>query len=285
MNEEPQMDNQSTESTESAENKLPVAAQNFFSRSRRREEKEQVADKEVKPYAKLPAVQAYTMPVITLALTAIWWIKPMLNGTLTNRLTFEQVWPLLAYSVFCAAAIALEIVERFEKKDWRIYAFLAASLVVLFSSSLRNRFEILVLLLLLILVLAILPFPMVQLQNGLGLVALASLVTFSVPVCVAFLANNYVDQTFLNGSWTFFYASLFYLTALFLPKSQGRLLGLLTGGLYVGRLLVFHSFGPASILALILAAGVYTLSFIRPLTYRYQPMVAMLALLLSVLAL
>ncbi|MDD9138184.1 hypothetical protein H7198_00980 [Fructobacillus sp. CRL 2054] len=282
MNEEPQKDNQSSKT---AETTLPTAAQNFFSRSRRREEKEQEADKQVKPYAKLPAVQAYTMPIITLALTAIWWIKPMLNGTLTDKLTFEQVWPLLAYSIFCAAAIALEVVERFEKKDWRIYAFLTASLVVLFSSSLRNRFEILVLLLLLILVLAILPFPMVQLQNGLGLVALASLITFSVPVCVAFLANNYVDQTFLNSSWTFFYATLFYLTALFLPKSQGRLLGLLTGGLYIGRLLIFHSFGPATILALILVIGVYTLSFIRPLTYRYQPAAAMLALLLSVLAL
>lgn len=282
MNEEPQKDNQSSKP---AETTLPTAAQNFFSRSRRREEKEQEADKQVKPYAKLPAVQAYTMPIITLALTAIWWIKPMLNGTLTDKLTFEQVWPLLAYSIFCAGAIALEVVERFEKKDWRIYAFLTASLVVLFSSSLRNRFEILVLLLLLILVLAILPFPMVQLQNGLGLVALASLITFSVPVCVAFLANNYVDQTFLNSSWTLFYATLFYLTALFLPKSQGRLLGLLTGGLYIGRLLIFHSFGPATILALILAIGVYTLSFIRPLTYRYQPAAAMLALLLSVLAL
>lgn len=282
MNEEPQKDNQSSKTAEAT---LPTAAQNFFSRSRRREEKEQEADKQVKPYAKLPAVQAYTMPIITLALTAIWWIKPMLNGTLTDKLTFEQVWPLLAYSIFCAGAIALEVVERFEKKDWRIYAFLTASLVVLFSSSLRNRFEILVLLLLLILVLAILPFPMVQLQNGLGLVALASLITFSVPVCVAFLANNYVDQTFLNSSWTFFYATLFYLTALFLPKSQGRLLGLLTGGLYIGRLLIFHSFGPATILALILAIGVYTLSFIRPLTYRYQPAAAMLALLLSVLAL
>ncbi|MBS9338821.1 hypothetical protein G6R29_04180 [Fructobacillus sp. M2-14] len=262
-------------------------AQNFFSRARRNSE-EKAAAEENKPspaevYAKLPAVNRWTVPVVAIAFPLIWWLKPMLNGTLVNRLTFAQVWPLLLYSFCTALAMGFLISSRFVKKDWRVYAALVASLVVLVNSSLRTRFEILALLLLFLLVLAILPFTLVQLQNGLGLLALTSMVAFTVPVCITFLANNYVDNAFLNEAWTFFYTTLFYLTPLVLPKAKGRLLGLLTGSAFLINVLLFHAFGTGVIVALVLTLGTYVLSFIRPLTYRVQAITASIALLLTML--
>lgn len=259
-------------------------AQNFFSRSKRRQSQPAKEATTVR-FQNLPAVHPWTIPAVTLLLTLVWWLKPILSGTLGSQLSFAQIWPLLAYSLFCSAAIGYLVSSRFEQKDWRLYACLAGSTLVLFSSSLRNRFEVLALLFLFLLVLALLPLNLVQLKSGIGLLALATLVTFSVPVCIAFLGNNYVDQTFLTGCWNLFYASLFYLTALFLPRASGRLLGLVTGGLYFAHLLFFHAFGLPDLAAMVIALAVYILSFIRPLTYRYQPLAAISALLISVLIL
>lgn len=264
-----------------------AGAQNFFSRSRRsREEKAQAEANQPKPkdvYAKLPAVHRWTVPVVALAFPLIWWLKPILNGTLSSRLTIEQIWPLLLYSFCTALALGFLISERFVKKDWRVYAALAASLIVLVNSSLRTRFEVLALLLLFLLVLAILPFSLVQLQNGLGLLALTFMVAFTVPVCITFLANNYVDTAFLNGAWTFFYTTLFYLTPLVLPKAKGRLLGLFTGSAFLINVLCFHQLDAGVMIALVLTLGTYVFSFIRPLTYRMQAIVASIALCLTML--
>ncbi|MBS9334948.1 hypothetical protein LQZ24_06095 [Fructobacillus sp. M1-13] len=261
------------------------ATQNFFSRSKRRHENAHSVRDNQPRYASLPAVHPSTIPVITVVLSLIWWLKPIVSGTLGSQLHFEQIWPLLAYSLFCSAAIGYLVASRFEHKDWRLYACLLGSTLVLFSSSLRMRFEVLALLFLFLLVLALLPLNLVQLKNGIGLIALSTLVTFTVPVCIAFLGHNYVDQAFLKSSWDLFYGSLFYLTPLFLPKAAGRLMGLVTGALYLSHLLFFHAFGPGVCFSLVLALGIYTLSFIRPLTYRYQPIAAVIGLFLSVLAL
>ncbi|MBS9337798.1 hypothetical protein [Fructobacillus parabroussonetiae] len=278
------MDEKKQNSQEEQRTSTGQFAQDFFARNKRRERS---IDNEqpLRRYQHLPAVLPWTIPITTLLLTMVWWLRPILAGTLGSQLSFGQIWPLLVYSLFCSAAVGYLIASRFEQKDWRLYTCLAGSTLVLFSSSLRMRFEVLALLFLFVLVLALLPLNLVQLKNGVGLLALATLLTFSVPVCIAFLGNNYVDQNFLNSSWDLFYASLFYLTALFLPKAAGRLLGLVTGALYLIHLLFFHAFGFGVLTAMVLAFAVFVLSFIRPLTYRYQPLAAMSALLLSMLML
>lgn len=259
--------------------------QHFFSRSKRRHREEEPVPLATRKASQLPATYRYTVPIFTVLLISTWWLKPLFSGRLTNVFSFEQAWPLLAYSTFTALDLAFLVVNRFQRPDWRFYASLAASLLVLFSSSLRNRFEITALLALFLLVLILLPFPSVQLQNAIGLAALSALLTFSVPVSITFLAYNYVDQDFLSSSWHLFYASLFYFTPLFLPKAKGRLLSLFTGGAFIVNLVLTLGLQLNVILAILFILAAFTFSCIRPQTYRFQPIVALALLLLTTLIL
>lgn len=233
--------------------------------------------------ASLPAVYPYTVPVFTVLLVAIWWLKPLLTGRLANVFSFEQAWPLLAYSLFTSLALAFLVANRFQRPTWHFYVSLIASLLVLFSSSLRTRFEVMLLLLLFLLVLTLLPFPSVQLQNVIGITALSALITFAVPVCITFLSYNYVDQDFLKNSWHLFYGSLFYFTPLFLPKAKGRLLSLFTGSALLIHAFYTTGFGLPAVATTILVLATFIFSCMRPQTYRYQPLVALCGLLLTVL--
>ncbi|USS91843.1 hypothetical protein [Fructobacillus americanaquae] len=254
----------------------------FFSRSQRRQEQKQQANQG--QVAALPAPHRYTVPAIAVGLNIIWWQQPLIYHQVWQNAGNWQIWSLIAYSIFSAMTLGFLVKNRFAKADWHVWASLAASLIVLFNSQLRSRFEVLALLLLFICFLLILPFRAFQLKNPLGLTGLSILLTFSVPICINYLANNYVETDFLKQSWLLVFATAFYFTPLFLPTVKGRKLGLITGPLFILAALILEGFSPIALITIVFAIAAYLLTFIRPLTYQIQPLVAIFGLIVTVMS-
>ncbi|WP_061993077.1 hypothetical protein [Fructobacillus ficulneus] len=257
----------------------------FFSRSQRRNQGDNQGN--VPPNMKrahkapLPSPHRWTIPIITVGLNIIWWQQPIIYQQAWQNAQNWQIWSLIAYSCFSALALAFLIQNRFSRSDWRSWAALAASMVVLFNSQLRSRFEVLALLLLLVCFLIILPIPAFQLKNALGVIGLSLLLTFSVPICIAYLAHNYVDGTFLKQSWLLAFAFAFYLAPLFLPNMRGRQLEFVAGFVFLIALFVSQGLTLPALIAGAIAGGAFIFSFVRPLTYQLQPLVAMGALVIT----
>ncbi|CAK1223418.1 hypothetical protein [Fructobacillus evanidus] len=256
----------------------------FFSRSQRRQEQQhQQQQASQAQVAALPTPHRYTVPAIAVGLNIIWWQQPLIYHQVWQNAGNWQIWSLIAYSIFSAIALGFLVKTRFAKADWRVWASLAASLIVIFNSQLRSRFEVLALLLLFICFLLILPFRAFQLKNPLGLAGLSILLTFSVPICINYLANNYVEPDFLKQSWLLVFATAFYFTPLFLPTAKGRKLGLITGPLFILATLILEGFSPIAFLTIAVALAAYCLTFVRPLTYQIQPLAAILGLIITVM--
>lgn len=270
--------------TPSAEEQLQDKTADFFSRSNRRQQAKNTGNNprnQQQSATSVPIPSRYTLPAVTIGLNIVWWQQPLIYHQAWQNAQNWHIWSLIAYSLLTALALAFQVQNRFSKTDRRAWLALAASLIVVVNSQLRSRFEILFLLLLFIAFLLILPIRSLQLQNALGLIGLSVLLTFTVPICITYLANNYVSPEFLQQSWLLVFASLFYFTPLFLPSVKGRRLELLTAPLFLIFLFWSQGFGILAGLAALFAIAAFLLTFIRPLTYQYQPIMAVLGLVVT----
>ncbi|MDF7637035.1 hypothetical protein PT274_01975 [Leuconostocaceae bacterium ESL0958] len=236
---------------------------------------EQTTARPVKRLKPLPAVHEATWWALPLGLMVFWSVQPIFFEKIWQHGYGWQSWPLICYALATAFAIGRLTQQRFQKSDWQLWGCAILSLLVIFNSDLRARFEIMALLLLFTVFLLLLPWANLQLQNVLGLLALALLVAFVIPIASYFLTYNYVAPSFIRQQWVLAAGAFFYLGPLLLPRRNGmdRLVTLIGYALLLVTLLLRAGLHVSTLVALLMATAALVLTYSRPLTYRIQPIV------------
>ncbi len=219
------------------------------------------------------------LTIIVLSLNFTWWYQPLLHSTsLTGMGSTWHTLPLFVYSIMVSIGLTLVITQNF--RSLISYLFFGISLLLTLTSFIQSRHEIFILLGLLSIFFILIQQPIIGLQNWLGLVVLSVLATFSIPVAIFYISNNFVTQRFLWQLVPMLFGFGFYFTPILMPNPDGRKLSILTLGLFLVAVLS-HQIGLGTPLIIIFCLLGFILQFVKAKIGNWQNMGYILLLALS----
>lgn len=219
--------------------------------------------------------------VIVVSLNIVWWRQPLLHTqTLSAATVSWQIMPLFGYTLVLSIAVTLLITQNF--RSLLSYLFLGISLLFTFSSLIQTRHEVFILLLLLSAFFIAIQQSWLGLQNILGLILLSVLSTFTIPIAIFYVTNNFLTQRFIWQLLPLFFAFLFYFTPIMMPNPDGRKLSILTLGLFWVTLFS-HAVNFGTLFIIIFSLFAFVLQFVKAKIGNWQHMGYVLMLALSTL--
>ncbi|GMA70265.1 hypothetical protein GCM10025879_15110 [Leuconostoc litchii] len=209
------------------------------------------------------------LAVILLSLNVVWWRLPLLHTKMLQGAITWQITPLLCYTISTALGMALMMIQNF--RSLTSYVFFAISILFTFSSLIQSRHEIFVLLLILCLFLIMIQQLWLGLQNVLGLLLMSILATYTVPIAIFYVQNNYVTQRFIVQLLPMLFGFIFFFTPIIMPNPDGRKLSILTLGLF-WVILFSHQVGINTIFIILCSILAFTLQFVKAKLGNWQNM-------------
>lgn len=145
--------------------------------------------------------------IITIvAQNVIWWTYPLIYSQHLNGQLPVNLQVLIGYTIFVGAGTFFTFNSRF--RSWIAPFFLAASLVLTFSSLIKGSIELFIMLLMFSGFMLLVQLKWLKLQNTYGLVIYSLGASFALPMTIFYLQNGYVTEPFL---WTLLPLTLSYL--------------------------------------------------------------------------
>lgn len=140
--------------------------------------------------------------------------------------------PLIGYTVAVSAAIFI-ILDRHISPQWSLIA-IGISVALAFTNIIARESELLYLLLTCSVWLFVMAVPRFGMQNYFGLVVFSIVLTFTIPVAVFNLQNNYLSITFLQQLTPLLASYVFLYVPSFSHQRQiNQLISAITGALLV----------------------------------------------------
>lgn len=206
--------------------------------------------------------------VTVLSQNIIWWTYPLIYSKHLNGQLPPGSFVLVAYSVLVALAMHFIFSSRFHS-FWAMLLCILSGIVT-FSSLIKGSFEVFCLLLLFTGYLIILQIKWIRLKSIIGLVGLAILAAFTIPLAIFYLQNNYVTSKFIITLIPLVFSYLYFLIPLFIPYSKLRTLSSLILGLAFLINIMLLPFNFWTLLAIVIVAGSWLILFNLELDIRLQ---------------
>lgn len=206
--------------------------------------------------------------ITVLSQNIIWWTYPLIYSKHLDGQLPAGSFVLVAYSVLIALAMHFIFSSRFHS-FWAML-FCGLSGIVTFSSLIKGSFEVFCLLLLFTVYLIILQVKWMRLKSIIGLVGLAILAAFTIPLAIFYLQNNYVTSKFIITLIPLVFSYLYFLVPLFLPYSKLRTISSLVLGIAFLINIMLLPFNLWTLLAIIIVAGSWLILFNLELDIHFQ---------------
>lgn len=221
------------------------------------------------------------LAAIVISLNIVWWRQPLLHTkALAGAAMTWQIVPLFGYTLTIAIGMTLMMTQNF--RSILSYLFLILSILFTFSSLIQTRHEIFILLLLLTGFCAAVQQNWFGLQNWLGLVLFSVLATYTIPISIFYVTNNFVTQRFIWQLLPMLFGFGFYFTPIFMPNPDGRKLSILTLGLFLATVFS-HEMAISTVFIIIFSLLAFILQFVKAKIGNWQHMGYVLMLALSML--
>ncbi|MCM0598918.1 hypothetical protein [Periweissella fabalis] len=210
---------------------------------------------------KQPVVQKHLILgfITILSQNIIWWTYPLIYSKHLNGQLPAGSFILVVYSFLIALAMHFIFSSKFHS-FWAMLLCILSG-VVTFSSLIKGSFEVFCLLLLLTSYLIILQIKWIRLKSIIGLVGLAILAAFTIPLAIFYLQNNYVTSKFIITLIPLIFSYLYFLIPLFIPHSKLRTISSLVFGIALLINIMLLPFNLWTFLAIIIVAGSWLILF------------------------
>jgi len=142
-----------------------------------------------------------------------WWAALDYGRSFQTAQFSSSQLPLIGYTLAIAATVFI-ILDRRIRAQWSLIA-IGISIALAFTNIIARESELLYLLLTCSVWLFVMAIPRFGMQNYFGLVVFGIVMTFTIPVAVFYLQNNYLSTTFLwkliplAASYIFLYVPTF----------------------------------------------------------------------------
>lgn len=219
--------------------------------------------------------------VIVTSLNIVWWYLPLHYSSHTLQVPFTwQLAPMMGYTLTTSIAIALIITQNF--RSYLSYLFIVLGTLFTFTSLIQTRQEIFWLLLLFNALLIIIQQLWLGIQNILGLLLFGALATFTIPIALFYVQNDFITQRFLIYLLPVFFNFFFYFTPIIMPNPNGRKLSILTLALFIVAIFSHHvDFG--IIFILLFSCAAFILQFTKAKIGNWQNMLYVLLQMISLI--
>lgn len=124
-----------------------------------------------------------------------WWVALDYGRSFKTAEFSAAQLPLIGYTLAVSAAIFI-ILDRRIAAQWSLIA-IGVSVALAFTNIIASESELLYLLLTCSVWLFVMAIPRLGMQNYFGLVVFSIIMTYTIPVAVFYLQNNYLSTTFL----------------------------------------------------------------------------------------
>ncbi|ETY74628.1 hypothetical protein [Lactiplantibacillus fabifermentans] len=124
-----------------------------------------------------------------------WWVALDYGRSFKTAEFSAAQLPLIGYTLAVSAAIFI-ILDRRIPAQWSLIA-IGVSVALAFTNIIASESELLYLLLTCSVWLFVMAIPRLGMQNYFGLVVFSIIMTYTIPVAVFYLQNNYLSTTFL----------------------------------------------------------------------------------------
>ncbi|MFC6179949.1 hypothetical protein [Lactiplantibacillus daowaiensis] len=171
--------------------------------------------------------------VYTILQSIICWWAALDYGRSFQTATFSSAQlPLIGYTIAIAATVFI-ILDRQIPAQWSLIA-IGVSVAFAFTNIIAKESELLYLLLTCSVWLFVMAIPRFGMQNYFGLVVFSIVMTFTIPVAVFYLQNNYLSTTFLWKLTPLVASYVFLYVPTFSKQRQiNQLISAITGALLV----------------------------------------------------
>jgi len=161
-----------------------------------------------------------------------WWAALDYGRSFQTAQFSSSQLPLIGYTLAITATIYIILDQRI-RPQWSLIA-IGISIALAFTNIIARESELLYLLITCSVWLFVLAIPRFGMQNYFGLAVFSIVLTFTVPVAVFYLQNNYLSTTFLWKLAPLAASYLFLYVPTFSPKRQlNQLVSAITGVLLV----------------------------------------------------
>lgn len=184
-----------------------------------------------------------------------WWAALNYGQSFeTAKFSAAQL-PLIGYTIAVAAAIFIILNARVPSQ-WSLIT-IGISVAFAFTNIIAKESELLYLLLTCSVWLFVMAVPRFGMQNYFGLVVFGVIMTFTIPVAVFDLQNNYLSTTFLSKLGPLLFSYLFlYVPSFSHQREVNQLMSAITGGLLILSIFI-ESMSWQAIAAIVIVIAVW----------------------------
>lgn len=159
----------------------------------------------------------------------IWWTYPLIYSQHLNGHLPAGSIVMVGYTLLISLALHLVFSTKFH--SFKAILISVFSGLITFTSLIKGRFEIFCLLLLFTIYIILIQIKWFRLKSVIGLIGMSVIASFTIPLTIFYLQNNYVTNKFILTLIPLLFSYLYFLTPLFLPEGKLRFFTSLLFGL------------------------------------------------------
>lgn len=208
------------------------------------------------------------MLVTVISQNIIWWVYPLIYSKHLDGKLPTGSFIIVGYTLCISLALHLIFTTNFRSLGAFIFSII--SILLTFSSLIKGSFESFYMLLMFASYLILIQLKWFKLKSHIGLICFSIVASFSIPLTIFYLQNNYVTNKFIFALIPLASSYLYFLTPLFIKKiSQRQWTSFILGLLMLVNILLLP-LNIWTILAIIITVSSWLILFNINLSLNYQ---------------